>query len=470
MSKLKIGLFLFFMCTLSQFTSAQKRELNYEVGLSSSVSSESTLPFWLVSNKNGIVPDENNGLLETSIFSDFVTREKGIGFSYGTTFIASLADNSDFLVGQLYGGIQWKDFQLIVGSKYEDEKFGGLSSSNGAILSSKNARSYPGINLKVPDFVSLPIGSGFISVKGNWAEYLLNDTRAVDNAHLHHKSLYFKFKTSEKFEIIAGLDDYAQWSGESATQGKQPSGFKDYIRVVIGYSGGSGSLETDQINALGNHIGAYHFQLKRKGKGLDWSFYWSHPFEDRSGRELANAQDGLYGLFLDFKNEKKLISQVLYEFYYTKNQSGSVNSTTDEDGNFHIGSGADNYFNNGVYSSGWTYFGRTIGSPFFTAANQGDDGITLGITNNRFVAHHIGVNGFLFEKLPYRVLLSYTINSGTYSSPLENTPKQLATCFEMKIPEGKLPFELSMVAACDFGDYWKDNYGIYIRLFKKGIF
>jgi len=40
----------------------------------------------------------------------------------------------------------------------------------------------------------------------------------------------------------------------------------------------------------------------------------------------------------------------------------------DENGNRLPGSGLDNYFNNDVYNSGWTYFGSTIGSPYFTTA------------------------------------------------------------------------------------------------------
>lgn len=466
----RIYLLAFFILNFSFIGFSQKKEVNYEIGALSSISTESTLPFWMVSNKNGIVPNQNNALIDVSLFSEFRPKYKGIDFSYGASFIGSKANNSDLIIGQFYGGIQWKSLQLILGSKYEDELFGGLSSSNGDILNSKNARAFPGINFQLADFVNLPFGPKCLTVKMSWAEYILNDTRIVDQAHLHHKSLFLKLKTSERIEITAGLDDYAQWGGESATLGKQASGFKDYIRVVTGASGGSNALETDQINALGNHIGAYYFNLSHKGRSLDWSFYWSHPFEDRSGRELSNFPDGLYGLFLDLKKEKNWITHLLYEYYYTKDQSGRYGFFIDENGVGHIKSGGDNYFNNGVYASGWTFFGRTIGSPFFTPAVEGTDGITHGVMNNRFVAHHLGVKGYIGKCLPYRVMLSYSKNFGRYSVPLKNTPEQFSGYFEVQVPEGKLPFEISLGAAGDLGNYLKDNYGVYIRLCKRGIF
>ena len=46
--------------------------------------------------------------------------------------------------------------------------------------------------------------------------------------------------------------------------------------------------------------------------------------------------------------------------------SGNSKHGTDELGNHINARGRDDYFNNGVYSSGWTYFGNTISSPYFT--------------------------------------------------------------------------------------------------------
>jgi hypothetical protein len=69
--------------------------------------------------------------------------------------------------------------------------------------------------------------------------------------------------------------------------------------------------------------------------------------------------------------------------------------------------GADNYYNSGYYPSGWTYRGRTIGTPLLIA----DDEVT-GITNNIVVAHHVGLSGTIRPQLRYRALLNYSRNYG----------------------------------------------------------
>ena len=168
-----------------------------------------------------------------------------------------------------------------------------------------------------------------LQVKANFAHYFMDDTRFVDNTNLHHKSLYFKTTLSPTFEIIAGLDHYAQWGGSSPQYGAQPTSFKDYIKVVFGAEGGDNALDQhDQFNALGNHVGSYLLQFNYNKENIGLNFYYSHPFEDTSGREMTNWQDGLYGVFVDFKKNKSIVNSVLLEFTYTKNMSNIPRSAS----------------------------------------------------------------------------------------------------------------------------------------------
>ena len=43
--------------------------------------------------------------------------------------------------------------------------------------------------------------------------------------------------------------------------------------------------------------------------------------------------------------------------------------------------------------------------------------MTLGVENNRIRAHHLGVGGRLFRVHPYRLMLTYSRNYGTYAVP-----------------------------------------------------
>ncbi len=118
----------------------------------------------------------------------------------------------------------------------------------------------------------------------------------------------------------------------------------------------------------------------------------------------------------------------MYEFLYSKSQSGRYHDrpATEEEkaqqdpcdpfyGRKILG-GNDNYFNNGEYQSGWTYYGRTIGTPFITPLPPDADGITLGVFNNRIIAHYIGIKGYFFQIPPVILAELWNIQqtSGTY--------------------------------------------------------
>ena len=365
---------------------------------------------------------------------------------------SGISGRDNYFINELYVTLKFKGIQLDLGSKNDAIKWEGLSTSNGDIIKSTNTRAFPGFNLKTTDYLKLPFAKKWLRVKANYAEYLLNDKRIVDGAHLHHKSLYFKSILSDKFSLIAGMDHYVQWGGNSKEYGNTPFSFKDYIRINIGYSGGEGALINDQINALGNTVGAYLFQMNYTGEKTNWNAYWSHPFEDRSGRELSNYPDALYGLFIDLKKPKSIITHILAEFSYTKHMSGSSGI-----------SGRDNYFINDHYLSGWTYFGHTIGAPFFRT-KEPVDGITAGINQNynRFTAYHLGLKGFLSERIQYKTYFSYVRYPGWFENPINED--QFSSLIAFYLQPKNSPFEISVGGAADFGSALPKNFGGFLQL------
>jgi hypothetical protein len=371
------------------------------------------------------------------------------------------------MINELYGTLQFKKWHITLGNKNDAIQWDGLSSSNGNILKSTNTRALPGINITTNGYIKLPFAKNWLALKFNYAEYLMNDKRMVDHVHLHHKSLYFKSSLNSKLAVITGLDHYVQWGGTSPIFGKQPSSFKDYIKIITGSSGGTSASEGDQINALGNTVGAYLLQLNYKGLKTNWSFYYSHPFEDRSGREMQNWRDGLYGVFVDLKKPKSFINQILFEFTYTKNMSGA-NAPDDANG----GRGLDNYFNNGIYQSGWTYFGNTIGSPYFTTTPLNEEGVSNGIIlgDNRFVALNFGWNGNL-HNLKYKAIFSHTTYVGWFDAEYNPKPTQFSGFLEVTFPKLKnLPFNITISSSFDTGTYRTVNFGGFIKLSKTGFF
>jgi len=461
---MKTPVSFFLLCFVIVFSlKSQSKDVNYTIHSSIGLSSDTTLPFWLVANQHGAVPNSDYGLLNTAIFKDYDTPDALFDFSYKASATGFIAQENKLLLNELYLGVRFKNIILDLGAKNDAVLWNNLSSSNGSIIKSINARAMPGVTIKTNKFITLPFAKSWLEVKGNFAHYFMNDTRFVDNTNLHHKSLYLKTTLSPTFEVIAGLDHYAQWGGSSPQYGAQPSSLSDYIKVVFGAEGGDNALETDQNNALGNHLGAYLLQLNYNKENIGLNFYYSHPFEDTSGREMSNWQDGLYGVFVDFKKNKSMLNSILFEFTYTKNMSNIPRSDV----------GPDNYFNNGIYKSGWTYHGNTIGSPYFTPKPIDDSGITSGVIegDNRFAAINIGANGFL-KYLPYKILLSHTTYYGWFGQEYDPNPYQFSGIIDLVIPQDifNLPFDVSASFAFDAGTYRPQNFGAFLSIKKTGSF
>ncbi len=456
---------------------ANNNRLHYNISLATYISKDgsksnnSSIPFWFTTNQNGIVPNENCGLIIINLHKKLKPNYNKLQFIYGAEFAGYLSINDNkAIISQLYGKLKKGNLQLDIGVKHKPVKYYGLSSTNGNIMWSNNSRSYPGYCLSLTEYNHFPFTPKWLNFKFEYGDYILNDNRYMGNkTMLHHKNFSLKSKVSNKLSLITELEHYAIWAGESENDGKQPHSIKNYLQVITGSSGGSSALETDKINAIGNHLGAWNLRLEYKGN-LDYTFFYSHPFEDRSGREFKNYPDGNYGIFIDSKKTQSLINSFIYEFTYTKHQSGKAHDRILADGTKDIIGGNDNYFNNGVYKSGYTYFNKIMGTPFFSLIAINNKGITLGISGSRIIAHHTGIKGNIVKSLNYIIKCSYIRNYGRHHSPFLPVHKEFHTITELEYTPQKLPFIIK--AATAYSKYSKSgkDLGVYIKIVKKGIF
>src|SRR5690606_1628284 len=111
--------------------------------------------------------------------------------------------------------------------------------------------------------------------------------------------------------------------------------------------------------------------------------------------KLANIADGLNGIMLTNKHYNRINKiwdwqKLLFEFFYSKNQAGYPWSRSTK-------SGDENYYNNYVYSEGWSYKSRGIGSPLIVPAHDAKEGQVSDpkryFISNRVVAAHVGIRG-----------------------------------------------------------------------------
>ncbi len=365
-------------------------------------SSEDNLPFWLRMNRRGRVTEETKFLGLMSSEAKFGFKKHQLRIGGGIFYNEAFGNEVNFDEAFLQYNYKW--LKIILGQKQRQELYNGLSATNENILWSLNAAPLPGIQVKTSNpiyFSKSPI-FGF---EAAWEEYSLGEDRFVKNARLHHKQLSFVFKPREDWKIIAGVQHFAFWGGTSPEFGKQPTGIEDYLRVFTAREGGENALMTDQLNVLGAHMGSYELQVLKTFQNFNLEFIFNSIFEDGSGSRGANFPDGRYGLFYSAETRDKWISSVIYEFYYTKDQSQTGP---------HL---FDSYFSGGVYASGWTNQSRVLGVPFITTNHYVDDRIDPSITrigNNTLIVHHVGLAGNLFQQIPYKFLLSYRKNYGHY--------------------------------------------------------
>lgn len=473
-------------CTLQSYS--QKHQGNYLAEIGGAVSDR--LPFWLYTNTTGKLSPDTYLWGNIGVYTPFSKpHTRSFDYSFGIEGTGALGkDKNRIFVNQLFGRLRWQNILLDVGMVNRTMLYDGLSASNGDMLYSGNTRNMPGISLSSWDYIKFPWIGKWLAFKFKYAEYLMTDDRYMDKTHVHNKLVAGKLTIIPQLSIEAGIEDYAQWGGKDPVRGKLKYNMKSYLDMVKIKSGGENASLSDQINKLGNHIGQHFARINYEHSKFKAVLYHNHMFEDGSGMKYQNWPDGLYGLYFTRKKNSNWFKSFVYEFYYTKSQSGPRHDrpATPEEmeqqdtssyfyGRVVLG-GNDNYLNHGEYRSGWTLYNQCIGAPFFSPKPP-VAGISNGIYNNRFYAHHLGILGNLpLWDICYKLMCSYSRNYGTHSTPFYNkkgeiiSKPQLSLGLQLTIPRNKLPFHTRISMGYDQGDLVKHHFGILLSIFKTGLF
>lgn len=446
------------------------------------------MPFWATANQFGVMPESNGGL---------ALLRAGTSFDESRTFQwrwgSSLGVRSDLygfkpLVDELYASARWKALRLDLGMIHPDQSFmasdpalGTLSVTAGNCMMSGNARTLPGYGITLEPW-DIPFTGGRLQLSGRFGDYSTLGRRYVQGALVHNTAIYVLWHIGDRVTLSAGIDNYTLWAGTSPEHGVLPHSLTDYFRVLLGLSGGSNAAEGDRINSLGDHRGRE--LLKAEYSSDDWTLSLQHdiPYDDRSGMIFRNFPDGFNTLSLSFKDKSRWISDIVYEYHSTMNQSGSCErrlATEKEiaaghrllkDSNtgvyYYIVGGADNYCNNYEYRSGWAAYTRQLGAPLFYSRyyyeNDNPAAYSMqGTWNNLFRAHHLGLSGSLFKKIPYRLVMTYSLNYGCWFDALFNYDKgtrreqplrQFSAGFSAAVPLFKGALQLVPGIYCDAGE------------------
>lgn len=457
---------------LQSYAYAQIDTIKYHVQTMAAHASQEYLPLWIVSNRYGVLEDGTDILLRAGLEAPYRNQKK-FGISFGLDMVGKV---NDAFLQQGYLKIRYGKLELRGGRIEETTGTHHEVLSSGSLAQSRNARPIPKIALTFPQYVSVPFTNDYLKIKGYFGHGWLEKNRKIASPYLHEKNLYVKAGGKLPVNVHFGLVHYAIWAGTHPTKGKAPNKLVDYLRIITGKSGdrndeGSQAFQGEIDNGLGNHLGIYDFGMNVQLRRYNILAYHQTFFEDLSGFKLFLNRDRLLGFSIKSKNEAKLINGLLYEYLSTIYQSGP--------GMHNVTGGRDNFYNNSLYRSGWTYYDRIIGTPLFTTSQRAKHYFSdlkdyNMIVNNRVIAHHMGFTGFLKKNMEYIFKATYTKNLGTYTGismgpdyPFTPPPNQFYLLFECNTKLYK-SLVLQTAFGMDAGDM-THNYGGLIGLKWQGI-
>lgn len=498
-----------FICVAATFPFLVKAEtqdtsdttLIYNVETSVNVGSGDYAPLWFTSNRFGLSSEEpNSGYLRAGIeYNKSLKHRWHIGA--GLDLAGAFNSTSGFRIQQAYADFSWRVLNLSIGSKerYSEGKNPLLSS--GGLVEGSNTRPVPQVRVEIADYYTVPGTKGWFAFKGyiaygrfvddNWQEDFArsNHQTYVEDVLYHSKMLMLKIGNKEKFPLEAelGMLMSAQFGGKrhsfsynetlgewTETVTSSPRDLKTFAKVFAAKSGGSNSLSGDQVNVEGNHVGSWNFALNYYLS--DWKFrvYLEHFFDDHSQMflEYGRWKDGQLGFEISVP-KNKFVSTLLWECIATKDQSGPI--LYDGDSRFanaaYSGvqvSAMDDYYNHYFYQS-WSHYGLGLGCPLLAGPIYNTDG-NMEYRSNRMRAHHVGLSGNPTDEWGWRALVSYSLQWGTYSNPLDKICSQLSSLYEVTYsPKNLDGWHFTLAGAVDHGDYLGNSGGAMITIRKEGV-
>ena len=420
-------IFLFFFSNPSLLLSQQLiSQLNVNSGISFTSNFNGindNLPFWFHSNKSGSI-DKNSANINNYVsFTADLYNSDYLNIRVESKFINRLANTSSthLEIGSIR--LQYNDFEVIAGRFYDPLTIKENDLSIGSFMYSKNAIPLPKIAITTKDYVSIPKTKDIIRLNAFFAHGWFNSNRWIQNVYLHEKYLYLNIKY-KFFDAKAGIVHNVQWGGHRGTY-KLPNDLRTYFEVIMAKGSSSKIAPPGEVsNIVGNSIGAYDFNLGLTFNNFNLNIYRIFYLEDKVSTRFRSPWDGLWGVIIKPDNST-LIKNIIWEHINTKKMDSFDWEPR----------GTANYYNHGIYQTGWTYKNRVIGNPLILANNS----LSLPIYNNIIVGHHIGFDGKLLSNITYQFLYTFSRNYGVFNDQIvrnlpssECPPIELTVCAELR--------------------------------------
>ena len=339
--------------------------------------------WWSNYNSNGLNFTQSNiSLSYKNIFDNY------------ELFINTHASNENIIFAESYISFSIKKlYKIKFGRYYRDfSKYLNDELSSGSMLIGKNSLPIPKIGLL-----------GEYQIKRNnkfkltygLAHSVLDKNDIYNESPLIHEKFLYLIKNEKNYEYGFGFVHEAMWAGSTYLNGKFPSTFNDFLKVIISADGEKIEGQP-HANALGNHLGIWDFYYIKKNKSNLLKFYYQHLFEDTSGLRFQNRFDGLWGI--EYKDLSSKLNFLL-ELINTSNQNRNPPYVDEK------------YYNHSEYSLGWSYKGYAIGNPFIDNLNSNPSKVIhTGLTYDNL--NHYKLKFLISRRVDINDSFKYSINFG----------------------------------------------------------
>jgi len=400
---------------------AQLSDISGIVNITSYSVLNNKVPFWMAANQYGSIPLEGPSLsLLGNISKDYdSTQTKIVDWGFALEARGNVGKRSELIWLEAYAKGRLGIFELKAGRAKDIVGLVDTTLSSGSFAVSGNALGVPKVELSVPEFYALPLWGGLFAFKGNFVHGWLGES-GIDyknapeqvNTFFHQKSFFGRIgRPSSQLKLYGGINHMVYWGNDEVIFGDQftidPS--QSFYYVLTGKK----VLHSRDVSKVGNHLGSIDV-------GLDYTFdkvrlllYRQNFYEKGAIAYLANLYDGLNGISLSNRQaarEGLQWKKFLLEVLYSKNQAGEVWSKWTP-------SGPEQYYNHAVYAEGYSYQGRSMGTPFFTPAHEAREGQASHpqdyFVNNRVLLFHLGATA-ASPRWSFTSKFSYSRNYGTY--------------------------------------------------------
>lgn len=418
-------------------------------------------PFWIQSNRNGVYSAEGSQILSRfkTVGSEHITPN--INVFYGAELVARPGEESSIWFNQGFIKLHTYGIELAAGRFENRSPIHNERLSIGSLGVSGNSTPIPQVRIGFVDWTSLPFTQDFIQIKGRIAHGWLGSNRTTDDVLYHEKVGHARIGGNLPLNLYGGLAHYAVWGGNNNPRfGNLPSSGKDFWRVFLATGGDDTAPPGEEDYMLGDHLGAWDFGFFLELDDINVKAYRQFPLETKDNLKFKSPQDALTGISLSFDDNLGIpFTEVVYEYLYTKWQDGPLRENTGPNQRDEF-RGNENYYNHTIYTTGWVYEGRTIGNALFTPRldNQG-------VSNNRILAHHIGVSSMIHNtKIITRT--TFSRNSGTWIYPFDSPKTQwsFSAGIESPFTYRDQQFILLTEAAFDNGSLLGNQLGLLLGI------